>query len=87
MSQNTKLFSEMERYEIININDGEKYSTLGNNDILVDSYGNLKLLLLNDEGSRFGLFSRSDYKEIPWHYVRKIGARTIIMDIDEDMLK
>ena len=26
----------MERYEIININDGDKYNYLGNNDVIID---------------------------------------------------
>ena len=36
---NVKYLSEIEKYEIININDGEKYSSLSNNDIIVDENG------------------------------------------------
>jgi len=46
MEDNIKYLSEMERYEIININDGDKYNFLGNNDIVIDERGVLKLLIL-----------------------------------------
>ncbi|WP_142415257.1 YlmC/YmxH family sporulation protein [Hathewaya massiliensis] len=81
---NTKFFSEMERYEIININDGDKYSFLGNNDVAIDEHGNLKLLLLNDSKSSFSLFSKSDFFEVPWECVKKIGSRTIIIDMERE---
>ena len=87
MSENMKLFSEMERYEIINVNDGEKYNYLSNNDVIIDEQGNLKLLILNNNQSRFNFLGNSEYIEVPWQYVRKIGLRTIIIDVDEQVLK
>lgn len=87
MSDNIKLFSEMERYEIINVNDGEKYNYLSNNDVIIDEDGNLKLLILNTNYNRFSFFGSSEYIEVPWEYVKKIGLRTIIIDADEQMLK
>jgi YlmC/YmxH family sporulation protein len=87
MSDNTKYYSEMERYEIININDGEKYNYLSNNDIVIDEQGNLKFLILNDTKSRFSLFGGSEFIEVPWEYIKKIGSRTIIIDAEESILK
>jgi len=87
MSENVKLFSEMERYEIINVNDGEKYNYLSNNDVIIDEQGNLKLLILNNNQSRFNFLGNSEYIEVPWQYVKKIGLRTIIIDVDEQVLK
>jgi YlmC/YmxH family sporulation protein len=87
MSDNIKYYSEMERYEIININDGEKYSYLSNNDIVVDDEGNLRFLILNDAKSRFSLFGGSEFIEVPWEYIKKIGSRTIIIDAEESVLK
>lgn len=87
MSENIKLYSEMEKYEIINVNDGDKFNCLGNNDIVVDEGGNLKLLILNDSKSKFGLFSKSEFIEVPWEYVKKIGSKTIIFDAEDKMLK
>jgi YlmC/YmxH family sporulation protein len=87
MSDNIKLLSEMERYEIINVNDGEKYNYLANNDIVFDEEGNLKLLILSTNQSKFSFFSSGDYLEVPWEYVKKIGLRTIIIDADEQVLK
>lgn len=87
MADNTKNYSEMEKYEIININDGERYGFLSNNDILVDNNGYFKLLILNDTKSRIGLFQKSEFIEVPWNCVKKIGSRTIIMDANEEDLK
>ncbi|MDP4144356.1 MAG: YlmC/YmxH family sporulation protein [Bacillota bacterium] len=88
MSEDIKLYSEIERYEIINVNDGEKYSTLSNNDIIIDEQGNLKYLILNETKSGFSFFnSKPDFSEVPWQYVKKIGTRTIIIDIEQDMLR
>jgi YlmC/YmxH family sporulation protein len=87
MSENIKLFSEMERYEIINVNDGEKYNYLGNNDILIDEEGNIRLLILNKDQNRFNFLNNKEYLEVPWEYVKKIGLKTIIIDADEQVLK
>jgi YlmC/YmxH family sporulation protein len=87
MSENIKLYSEMERYEIINVNDGNKFNCLGNNDVIIDDDGKLNLLVLNGNTSKFGLFSKSEFTEMPWEYVKKIGAKTIIIDVEEKILK
>ena len=85
---NVKLLSELERYELININDGEKYDYLQNNDLVVDDDGNLKFLVINTGSGKFGFFGRSrDFLEIPWECVKKIGARTIILDAEENDIK
>ena len=87
MEDSIKLYSEMERYEIININDGDKYSNLGSNDIVIDENGIFKFLIINEASSKFSLFHNSDIVEVPWEYVKKIGSRTIIIDVDNDLLK
>lgn len=87
MDENIKFYSDMERYEIINVNDGNKFNFLGNNDIIVDSEGILKMLILNDGKSRFSVFGKSEFIEVPWEYVKKIGTKTIIIDVDEKSLK
>ncbi|BAH06385.1 YlmC/YmxH family sporulation protein [Clostridium kluyveri] len=87
MDENIKFYSDMERYEIINVNDGNKFNFLGNNDIIVDSEGILKMLILNDGKSRFSIFGKSEFIEVPWEYVKKIGTKTIIIDVDEKSLK
>lgn len=87
MEENTKLYSEIERYEIININDGEKYNYLSNNDVVVDDDGNLKLLILDNNRSKFSFFASGEFTEIPWEYIKKIGSKTIIIDVDQRNLK
>lgn len=54
MNDNTiKTLSEIENFEIINVNDGEKYNYLSNNDIIVDGEGRLKFLIVNLSNSKF----------------------------------
>lgn len=86
MSDNIKLLSEIEKYEIININDGEKYSALSNHDIIIDEAGYLKVLIISDNSSSFNFFSKNEFTEIPWEFVKKIGTRTIILDIHESKM-
>ncbi|MBO0545160.1 YlmC/YmxH family sporulation protein [Clostridium botulinum] len=87
MEQNIKSYSDMERYELINVNDGDKYGFLGNNDVVVDGDGYLKFLILSESGGKLGLFSKPSLLEVSWDYVRKIGARTIIIDAEKSELK
>lgn len=87
MSDKIKFYSEIERYEIVNFNDGEKYDNLLNNDMIIDEAGNMKALVLNQGRARFSFFSKNDFLEVPWEYVKKIGTRTIIIDIDESSMK
>ncbi|MGG7175977.1 YlmC/YmxH family sporulation protein [Clostridium paraputrificum] len=83
-----KLLSEIERYELININDGEKYDYLQNNDLVVDDEGNIKFLVINVGTGKLGFFGGSrEFMEIPWECVKKIGARTIILDAEENDIK
>ena len=56
MGDNIKLYSDIEKYEIINVNDGEKYNYLANNDVIVDENGYLKLLILNKTQSKFSFW-------------------------------
>lgn len=84
--KNIKLFSEMERFEIININDGDKHGYLCDNDVIIDEDGKLKLLILNNNRSKFSFFSNNVFTEVPWEYVKKVGSKTIIIDVDENNL-
>ncbi|AVP53742.1 photosystem reaction center subunit H [Clostridium tetani] len=87
MSEDVKKYSEMERFEIINISNGEKYNFLGNNDVIIDEEGNFKLLILASVKNKFSFLGKSEFFEVPWEYVKKIGTRTIIIDIEESTLK
>ncbi|GAA0735024.1 YlmC/YmxH family sporulation protein [Clostridium oceanicum] len=87
MDDNIKYYSDMERYEIINVNDGDKYGFLGQNDVVIDEDGNLKLLIINENKSKFGLFAKNQFLEVPWDLVKKIGSRTIILDAESEDIK
>lgn len=82
--KNIKYLSELEKYELININDGEKYDYLQNNDLVIDDYGNIKYLLIDASTSKLSFFGSSrEILEIDWECVQKVGAKTIILDADE----
>ena len=87
MSEKTKLYSDMERFELININDGDKYNYLGNNDVIINQEGELKFIILTEANHKFSLFKNSEIIEIPWDCVKRIGNKTIIIDIDSDEFK
>ncbi|KYH29877.1 MULTISPECIES: YlmC/YmxH family sporulation protein [Clostridium] len=87
MDDRVKLYSDIEKYEIINISNGEKYNYLYNNDIIIDEDGNLKLLVINNHKSYFSLFKNNDLLELPWEYVNKIGTKTIIIDVEESQFR
>lgn len=87
MSDTIKFFSDMEKYEIINYDSGDKYSCLGSNDVIIDGNGYFKFLLLNENKSKFSFWGKTDFLEIPWEYVKKIGTKTIIIDINENEFK
>ncbi|MBD7910462.1 MULTISPECIES: YlmC/YmxH family sporulation protein [Clostridium] len=85
---NIKLLSEIGKYELINVNDGEKYDCLQNNDLVVDDLGNIKFLIINVSNGKLGFLGGSrEFIEIPWECVKKIGARTIILDAEENDIK
>lgn len=84
MSDNIKYFGDIEKYEIINYDSGDKYNALGNNDIVIDENGYFKFLILNENKTKFSFFGKTDFLEIPWSYVKKIGTKTIIIDINEN---
>jgi len=89
MSEESKIkyLSDIERYELININDGEKYDYLLNNDLIIDEEGNFKYLIVNLSGGKLNFFSSKDFLEIPWECVKKIGSKTIILDADDEVIK
>ncbi|GKX66318.1 YlmC/YmxH family sporulation protein [Inconstantimicrobium mannanitabidum] len=86
MSENIRLLSEISRCEIINVSDGEKYNAIINNDIIIDENGYLKFLIVNLGAGKISFFNKNDFLEIPWDTVKKIGAKTILIDADEDVI-
>eukprot|EP00831_Metopus_contortus_P028061 TRINITY_DN23424_c0_g1_i10.p4 TRINITY_DN23424_c0_g1~~TRINITY_DN23424_c0_g1_i10.p4 ORF type:complete len:122 (+),score=47.72 TRINITY_DN23424_c0_g1_i10:131-496(+) len=89
MSEESKIkyLSDIEKYELINVNDGEKYDYLLNNDLIIDDEGCFKYLIININSGKFNFFSSREFLEIPWDCVKKIGARTIILDADDENIK
>ena len=86
--EKNRLLSEISNYELININDGEKYDYLNNNDLVIDNEGYIKYLVINIGTNKLSLFKSSrEFLEIPWECIKKIGARTIILDAEENDIK
>lgn len=87
MEEEIKYFSEIQNFEIININDGEKYGFLSSNDVIIDDEGTFRSIIIDHNRGRFSFFGGGSIFEIPWEYVKKIGVRTIIIEIDENQIK
>lgn len=82
-----RLLSELEKYEIFNTEEAEKYDTQQALDFIIDENGNLEFIVAAVAGSKIGLFSSREYVEIPWSYISKIGANVIVVSADKDKIK
>ncbi len=67
---------------IININNGEKLGILGYCDLKIDEKeGKIISLLIPKRKFKMFFPSDSDYIEIPWEAIVKIGMDTIMVNI------
>lgn len=82
-----RLLSELEKYEIFNTEEAEKYDTQQALDFIIDEDGNLEFIVAAVAGSKMGFFSSREYVEIPWSYISKIGANVIVVSADKDKIK
>lgn len=80
--------SEIGEKEIVNLTDGERFGLLSDADLLLDErYGKIRALLIEDfRGGRrlFGLGQKTEI-EVPWSYVKKIGADMIIFETTDNL--
>lgn len=77
------LLDQLGKKEIVNLNNGERLGSIADCDILVDEKtGKILSLLVPERKMQFKLFTESDYIEIPWHTIRKIGNDMIIIELD-----
>lgn len=81
-----RLLSELERYEIFNTEEAEKYDTQQDLDFIIDEEGNIQFIVAAIYGNR-GLFGGKEYVEIPWEFVTKIGTNVIVVSADKDKIK
>lgn len=82
-----RLLSELEKYEIFNTEEAEKYDTQQALDFIIDEDGNLEFIVAAVAGNKMGFFSSREYVEIPWSYISKIGANVIVVSADKDKIK
>ena len=61
--------SELERYEIFNLESAEKYDSAQNIDFIIDEEGYLKFLVVGISANKFSFFGSKEYVEIPWECV------------------
>ncbi len=75
-------FFSMKNKTIINITTGEKIGLLGSCDLKVDEKDGRIEAILMPKSKFASLFSQeSDYIEIPWSKIKKIGVDTIIVEL------
>lgn len=82
-----KMLSELERFEIFNLESAEKYDNAQNIDFIIDENGYIKYMIVGVNGSKFSFLSSREYVEIPWDCVTKVGANVIVISADETKIK
>ncbi|TGY43990.1 YlmC/YmxH family sporulation protein [Clostridium sartagoforme] len=82
-----RLLSDLERYEIFNTEEAEKYDTQQALDFIIDENGNLQFIVAAVAGSKLGLFGGREYVEIPWNYITKVGTNVIVVSAEKDKIK
>lgn len=79
--------SDLERYEIFNLESAEKYDSAQNIDFIIDEEGYLKFLVVGISASKFSFFGSKEYVEIPWECVTKVGTNVIVISAEEGKIK
>ena len=82
-----KMLSELERFEIFNLESEEKYDNAQNIDFIIDENGYIKYMIVGVNGSKFSFLSSREYVEIPWDCVTKVGANVIVISADETKIR
>lgn len=82
-----KYLSDLERFEIFNLESAEKYDNAQNIDFIIDEDGNLKFMVVGVSSNKFSFLSSKEYVEIPWECVTKVGANVIVISADESKIK
>lgn len=76
------MFFSMKNKVIINITTGEKIGLLGSCDLKVDEVSGKIEAILMPKSKLASFFSQeTDYIEIPWSKIKKIGVDTIIVEL------
>ncbi len=76
--------SELKDRVVINVNNGEKLGVLGRCDLKIDSKeGTIKAILIPKGGIKNILSLGSEYINIPWENIVKIGMDTIMVELKE----
>lgn len=84
---NLRLLSDLERYEIFNLESAEKYDSAQNIDFIIDENGCLKFLVVGISTSKFSFLGSKEYVEIPWECVTKVGTNVIVISAEEGKIK
>lgn len=82
-----KYLSDLERFEIFNLESAEKYDNAQNIDFIIDENGYVKFLVVGISSNKFSFFGGKEYVEIPWECVTKVGANVIVISADEGKIK
>lgn len=77
MANKVVLLSEFKQMDIIDINSGKSFGKVADFKIDVDNNSIISIFT----GKEKGLFKSSDFKEIKWEKINKIGIDTILVDI------
>ncbi|WP_130863824.1 YlmC/YmxH family sporulation protein [Bacilliculturomica massiliensis] len=74
--------SDLGYKEIVNLSNGCRYGQLADSELLFDPrQGKIKALLVPEFTGRFH-FGGSEFLQLPWNCIKKIGEDIIIVDAD-----
>ena len=76
-----KLISDLEKFEIFNLECAEKYDSSQNIDFIIDEEGCLKFLVVGVSSNKLSFFGGSR------ECVTKIGANVIVISAEEGKIK
>ena len=79
--------SQLERYEIFNLECAEKYDSTQNINFIINEEGYIKFLVVGISSSKFSFFGSKEYVEIPWECVTKVGTNVIVISAEEGKIK
>lgn len=74
-------FKELEKKDVININDGSKIGNI--TDVFIDDNGNITSLVVDKSNFSFSFFTAKDEVIIDFNKIEKIGEDVIIVKMEK----
>jgi len=77
---------DLRQKEVINMSDGKRMGFISDIEINMED-GRIEALILPGSGKFFGIIGKESEIIIPWDRVKIVGEDTVLVDIDERLLR